>query len=207
MLVNYFHCICKNKADWFKYIGTLYYTEASIPHFNKQISATLKKILPNINTKYFDEHVHIDKHHRRMVLEKIIATSIDKYGEGIIDEILFGFEAFRLLQNIADSDLIQQIKFNDQLDLRCLPNTYTPISKKMSFQETDQEITSAHMHSEDELFQVIDGEVSFFSGSLTPITLKSNDKIIIPKGRLHSTVSQSALTQYVVQPIEFHGGI
>lgn len=207
MLVNYFHCICKNKADWFKYIGTLYYTEASIPHFNKQISATLKKILPNINTKYFDEHVHIDKHHRRMVLEKIIATSIDKYGEGIIDEILFGFEAFRLLQNIADSDLIQQIQFSDQLDLKCFPNAYTPISKKLSFKETDQEITSAHMHSEDELFQVTDGELSFFANSLTPITLKSNDKIIIPKGRLHSTVSQSTQTQYVVQPIEFHGGI
>lgn len=35
MLVNYFHYVCSNKADWFKYVGALYYTEASIPHFNK----------------------------------------------------------------------------------------------------------------------------------------------------------------------------
>ncbi|WP_230314259.1 iron-containing redox enzyme family protein, partial [Legionella pneumophila] len=133
---------------------TLYYTEASIPHFNKQISKTLKNILPNINTKYFDEHVHIDKHHRRMVLEKIIATSIDKYGEEIIEDILFGFEAFKLLQNLADTDLAKQIQFSDQLDESYFPSNYTLLAESLTFNETELEITSAHLHADDELFQV-----------------------------------------------------
>ncbi|HAU0120049.1 TPA: iron-containing redox enzyme family protein, partial [Legionella pneumophila] len=187
MLVNYFHCICKNKSDWFKYIGTLYYTEASIPHFNKQISKTLKNILPNINTKYFDEHVHIDKHHRRMVLEKIIATSIDKYGEEIIEDILFGFEAFKLLQNLADTDLAKQIQFSDQLDESYFPSNYTLLAESLTFNETELEITSAHLHADDELFQVTRGELIFYPNSLSPIILKANHRIVIPKGRLHST--------------------
>ncbi|KTC84541.1 MULTISPECIES: iron-containing redox enzyme family protein [Legionella] len=206
MLVNYFHCICKNKSDWFKYIGTLYYTEASIPHFNKQVSGILKNILPDINTKYFDEHVHIDKHHRRMVLEKIIATSIDKYGEEVIEDILFGFEAFRLLQSMADTDLIQQIQFSDQLDENYFPGNYAPLKEKLTFNETELETTTAHLHTEDELFQVTRGELIFYPNSISPITLKASTKIVIPKGRLHSTVSQSENTQYVVQPIAISTG-
>ncbi|HAU2360043.1 TPA: iron-containing redox enzyme family protein, partial [Legionella pneumophila] len=46
----------------------------------------------------------------------------------------------------------------------------------------------------------------FYPNSLSPIILKANHRIVIPKGRLHSTVSQSANTQYVVQPIEISTG-
>jgi hypothetical protein len=114
MLVNYYHYISSNKLEWFRYMGTLYYTEASVPHLHKQLSSTFKKNLAHVNTRYFDEHVHIDTHHRRMVIDKIISSSIDKYGDRIIDDILSGFESFRMLQRIADDDVIKRIQFIDE---------------------------------------------------------------------------------------------
>ncbi|MFY0533993.1 iron-containing redox enzyme family protein [Nannocystis pusilla] len=42
-LVNYFHCVCANKQAWFRYLGALYFTEASIPHFNRQLSRALRR--------------------------------------------------------------------------------------------------------------------------------------------------------------------
>lgn len=110
MLVNYYHYISNNKLEWFRYMGALYYTEATTPHFHKQLITTLKEFLPHANMEYFHEHIHIDKYHRRMVIEKIISTSIDKYGDHIIDDILSGFESFRMLQGIADNDFINHIQ-------------------------------------------------------------------------------------------------
>lgn len=110
MLVNYYHYISSNKLEWFRYMGTLYYTEASVPHFHKQLTSTFKKYLSHVNTDYFHEHAHIDIYHRRMVLDKIISSSIEKYGDHIIDDILSGFESFRLLQRIADDDVIKHIQ-------------------------------------------------------------------------------------------------
>ncbi|MDO8954599.1 MAG: iron-containing redox enzyme family protein [Gammaproteobacteria bacterium] len=198
MLVNYFHYVCGNKHNWFKYLGALYYTEASIPHFNKQISAVLRKILPGIDTKYFDEHVHIDQHHRRMVLDKIIGKSIDRYGESIIDDILHGFESFRLLQTLADKDLIEQMHFSSQL--KSTPQ-YKPVGEKKYFTESLNELTSAHIHSESELFTVIAGELDFNANGVQSIVLGAGEKIIIPKGRLHGTRIRSNSAKYCVESI------
>jgi len=114
MLVNYYHYISSNKLEWFRYMGALYYTEAIVPHLYKQLNATFKKHLTHANTDYFQEHIHIDRYHRCMVLDKIISSSITKYGDHIIDDILSGFEALRMLQRIADDDVIKHIQFFDE---------------------------------------------------------------------------------------------
>lgn len=162
----------------------------------------MKKCIPGIDTRYFDEHVHIDKHHRRMALEKIIVPSIDKYGVHIIDEILSGFESFRLLQALADEDLIQQIDFIDQLQRRAEVTKYDVIGEIQLFEEIRGEITTAHTHSDDEFFQLTNGELIFYPSVFTPLHLQKEDFVLIPKGRLHSTVAQSDTASYIVQPIK-----
>ncbi|NNM60474.1 MAG: hypothetical protein HKM04_11780, partial [Legionellales bacterium] len=160
MLVNYFHYVCSNKDMWFQYLGALYYTEASIPHFNKQISILLKQILPSINTAYFDEHVHIDQHHRRMI-NKLIISSIDKYGDEIINEILKGFESFRFLQSIAELDLIEQIEFMEMSNKKQTNTVYERKGEKIFFTEEKNELTLSHIHDESELFTVTEGSLHF----------------------------------------------
>jgi hypothetical protein len=204
MLGNYFHYLCSNRGSHFKHLGALYYSEAVIPHFNRQISQTLKTIIPAINTRYFDEHVHIDKHHQRMILDKIILPSIAKYGEGIIEDILFGLESFRILLGLADDDLIAQIKFINQLkshnniDLGQYKKTDAPCT----FTEMQGEITTAHIHQKDEHFMVNDGSLIFHATSLNPIVLNAGQDMIIPKGRVHSMIIQSVTSHYTVQSIE-----
>lgn len=198
MLVNYFHFVCANKASWFKYLGALYYTEASIPHFNSQVSKLLKNLISGINTDYFDEHVHIDQHHERMVLEKLIFSNIDRYGETIIDDILEGFEAVRLLQRLADKDLIAQIIFNDNIQF---PLSFKQLTQGPSqcFEEFRGDVTTAHIHAENELFSVVEGTLEFHCNGIQPIILHANEQIIIPAGRLHSTIALADKVVYIVQ--------
>lgn len=198
MLVNYFHYICSNKNLWFRYLGALYYTEASIPHFNKQLSAMLNKYIPGIDTEYFDEHVHIDRYHRRMVLDKLIAVSVDKYGADIIDEILLGFESFRLLQSFADQDLIAQIRFVENMKTT---KNYAALGEKKVLIESKQELTSAHIHEKSEMFTVIDGELSFNNNGVRSFALRTGESIVIPKGRVHGTIINSEHAKYSVEAI------
>ncbi|MBY0545339.1 MAG: iron-containing redox enzyme family protein [Gammaproteobacteria bacterium] len=198
MLVNYFHFLCSNKQLWFRYLGALYYTEASIPHFNKQISTLLSKFLPSIDTSYFDEHVHIDQHHRRMVMNKLILTSIDKYGDNVIDEILKGFESFRLLQSLADQDLMEQVRFAEISDTG---QSHQFVGEHIIFTEQKNELSLSHIHNESELFTVLEGQLSFHNNGIDVFTLNAGEGVIIPKGRVHGTRVQSPSARYSVAPL------
>lgn len=191
LLTNYFHYVCLNKRKWFQYLGALYYTEATIPHFNKQLSKSFKKIFgkEKIDTEYFDEHVHIDKYHKSMVLNELIIPSIKTYGDLIIPDIIRGFEEFKLLQNLADSDFLNQaiFDFNTKNFLNSEKyNESTYKSSILNFSEEKGCLSYSHIHDQNEFFEVIEGELEFFI-SLTPILLKKGDSLLIPKGRLHGT--------------------
>ncbi|MEO1351844.1 MAG: iron-containing redox enzyme family protein [Cyanobacteria bacterium J06635_15] len=208
VLTNYFHYICANKNCWFRYIGALYYTEASIPHFNKQISHSLRQIFGKgtINTGYFDEHTHIDKHHRRMVLDDIVKPSVELYGPVIIPDMIAGFEAFRCLQEYADLDYMQQLDFMEGLsplretDLMTEIN-YETIGPVIQFSEPKGELSYSHIHEMDELFTIVRGQMYFFAGP-SSLELNPGDSVIIPAGRLHGSLVKSDDCVYAVQPIK-----
>ncbi|WP_395840408.1 iron-containing redox enzyme family protein [Cystobacter fuscus] len=207
-LTNYFHYICSNKHLWFRYIGALYYTEASIPHFNKAMSQSLKRAFGNkVNTAYFDEHVHIDKHHRRMVLDSIIKPTIEMHGTQVIPEILLGFESFRLLQDRADQDYLAQVAFIEKLEqqrghgFHADAATYEPLeAESLTFNEPKGELSFSHIHDDDELFSVTQGALEFFAGP-EPIVLEAGSSVVIPAGRLHGTRVISEACTYRVQKV------
>ena len=114
-LTNYFHYVSKNHELFFRYLGALYYTEASLVHATRHQSDMLHAVWgDDVDTRYFDEHSHIDKHHGRMVIEKIIAPLVEQCGDAIVPDVVRGFEEFRLLQDMADADLIAQIARSDR---------------------------------------------------------------------------------------------
>lgn len=201
MVTNYFHYVCSNKSYWYKYLGALYFVEATAPKLYKNIGQTLQHCLDGVDTKYFDEHVHIDMHHRRMVLDKIIYPSIDEYGDKIIDDILIGFESFRLLLKIADDDLIRQVKFSDQLSK---PNYIDRrvIKNESYLAELKGEAIISYIGSEDELLEVHEGELVVYASSTHPVNFKKNDKIFLPKGRLRSILPCSDKTSYMIQSVD-----
>jgi hypothetical protein len=70
-----------------------------------------------VSTEYFDEHSHIDVHHGRMALKRLIIPMIEQFGDKIIPDLIRGFEEFKLLQDIADEELYAHIN----LEKKSLP--------------------------------------------------------------------------------------
>ncbi|CAN95352.1 Cupin domain hypothetical protein [Sorangium cellulosum So ce56] len=207
-LTNYFHHVCSNKHLWFRYLGALYYTEASIPHFNKALSRALRKAFEGagVDTRYFDEHVHIDQHHRRMVLDDVIRPTIALCGAQVIPEMVIGFESFRLLQSLADRDCLEQLAFVEDLErsrkggFKVARRAYEAVDAPLAFSEPKGEISYSHIHDHDELFTVELGSMEFFAG-ITPVVLEAGDSIIIPAGRLHGSRVINEPCTYRVQKV------
>lgn len=203
-LTNYFHFVSRNHAHFFRYLGALYYTEATLPHTNRQQAQGLAKVFADrINTSYFDEHVHIDVHHARMVMKKIIEPTVARCGEGVIPEIVRGFEEFRLLQGLADEDLIHQLAWADRGDDhkeeagRLLARGGRSVPTR--FIEKKGELSVTHVHDRDELFVVENGEMDLITGLEQSVRLGAGEGIVIPKHRLHGSVVRSEICTYTVE--------
>jgi mannose-6-phosphate isomerase-like protein (cupin superfamily) len=196
---------------FFRYIGALYYTEASLVYATRHQSKMLHGVWgDDVDTRYFDEHTHIDKHHGRMVIDNIIKPVVEQCGESVIPEIVRGFEEFRLLQEMADEDLIAQIAWSDQREAskaqaqQLLADDDATARKRpwKAFHEVEDEISITHVHEADELFVVDEGELDFVTGHEQTLRLGPGEGIIIPRHRLHGSIVTSQECAYRVSPIE-----
>lgn len=130
LMTSYFYWVTTAKHRWFDYLGALYWIEAVVPHFNRQFSALLKSLFgADTDTRYFDEHVGIDLHHRRMVLDRLITPALATYGDAIVPALHRGLEMARALGDLAEHDFLEQLAFGDSLDPRAAPaQAGTPVS-------------------------------------------------------------------------------
>jgi len=199
-LVNYCHYVSRDHSKFFRYLGALYYTEASLASVTRQQSKMLRTIFGSkVDTRYFDEHTHIDRHHGRMVLEKLILPVIDQYGTVIIEDIVRGFEEFRLLQEIADNDFITQIKWADSIPTYQVAAAaiYQQIqadkinSPLETFVEVKAERSTTHVHDEHRLLVIESGEMDFWPIFGEPLRFKAGGVMLIPRHRLHGSIVQS----------------
>ncbi len=194
-LTNYFHYVAANKRHVFRYLGALFYTEAALVNVTGRQSRVLRRIFGNlVDTRYFDEHHHIDRHHRQMVLHRLIAPAIDAYGQRAIDGILRGFEEFRLLQHLADQDLCQQLIWAGALrpnDEALQPYVDAWRQGKLqseTFSESLDERSTTHIHPDDRLLHLETGAMTFFPLVGCELKLKAGDSLFIPGGRLHGSI-------------------
>ena len=64
---------------------------------------------PGATVEYFTEHVHIDNHHSRMALERIIRPAVAQYGTWALEEVLRGFEESRAVGDLHTDGLARQL--------------------------------------------------------------------------------------------------
>ncbi|WP_119343684.1 iron-containing redox enzyme family protein [Facilibium subflavum] len=200
-LINYFHYVSKNHAHFFKYIGALYFTEAALAFTTVSQSAMMKSVFGDkFNTQYFDEHTHIDVHHGRMALEKLIKPLVKKFGNQVISEMLLGFEQFRMLQDLADEELFKHVIFHDQLDhiAPSSENGYKGMSKLNTFYESKGLVSISHIHPVDEFFVVDKGTVELTFSPAVNLTLNEGEGIMLKKGILHGSKVLSTDATYSV---------
>lgn len=204
-LINYFHYVSANHASFFRYLGSMYFTEASLAYVSHAQSKTIKDIFSGcVSTEYFDEHGHIDVYHGRMALKKMIVPLVEEYGDKILPHILRGFEEFRLLQDIADQELFAHIKWQDQLnEYKQKASALRPYyGSNMSFTEKKGELSVTHTHPVDELFWVEEGETELVVSPDKSILLSAGEGIVIPQGMLHGSIVKSEHCRYTVTSLE-----
>lgn len=117
-LHNYIHFICSNHANFFRYVGALYYAEATYSGFCKEVSAAIQQVSgKQAETFYFDEHFHIDIFHCRMVRDSVIAPILKQFGDKFNNEIIKGFNEFKYFLQWNAEEIIRQINFLDKVGL------------------------------------------------------------------------------------------
>lgn len=213
-LTNYFHYVSKCHEHFFRYLGALYYTEAALVTVTRGQSRMLRQIWgDSVDTRYFDEHTHIDRHHARMVVERIITPIVEQLGDAVIPQIVRGFEEYRALQEIADRDLASQIAWCDRR------HDYTALAARVAagmsagelangmaeFTEPAGELSVMHVHDVDELLIVEEGELEIVAGYLQSVTLGAGEGLVIPHNRHHGSIVSSATCRYRVRPIDPDG--
>jgi Iron-containing redox enzyme len=204
-LSNYFHYISSNHALFFRYLGALYYTEASLAFVTKGQSKAIKAAYgDSVSTLYFDEHAHIDVHHGRMAFGKLIKPIVERYGVQILPEIVRGFEEFRLLQDVADQDFHAHIAWHEEIrsGRLAINPAHSPPLKSHVFHEPLGELSVTHMHEREELFRSEEGAVTLVCSPTTKITLAKGEGVVIPAGMLHGSIVTSPHCSYSVTHLD-----
>jgi uncharacterized protein (DUF924 family) len=191
LMTNYFHYLCCHRAHWFRYLGALFYLEATMPHFATQLSPVLKRCLgAQVNTSYFDEHAHIDPHHKRLVLDNLVVASIRKYGERILDDLYHGFEAIRVVQRVADEDYRRQVAF--ALDVARVPETdRDPPPRSLPSGRILTEPRIGAMEDTDLWVTVLEGQATFDAVGFAPERIGPGRRLRLGKGRVYSLFDTS----------------
>lgn len=197
-LINYFHLLSRNHSNFFKFIGVLFYTEATLGHTCRLWSKMMKSVFgSSFNTLYFDEHTHIDQHHGRMMFENLLIPAITKYGDIIIEDIVRGIEEYRLLQEIADTDFIAQVRWFSQIETykSQAQDIYQKIQnqelkyQQETFVKPADELSVTRTYDTDQLLVVESGTLDLVIGHLQATRLHANEGIIIPRNRLSGSKS------------------
>lgn len=206
-LINYFHYVSANHDLFYRYIGAMYFTEASLAWTTRDQSKTIRTIYKGeVSSQYFDEHSHIDVHHGRMALKNLIEPLVKEYGEQILPEILRGFEEFRLLQDKADAELFKHINWYDNIDeykekAAAIRLKGKNLDSKL-FTESKGEVSTTHTHSHNEIFSVEDGEIEIILTPDKTVRLNKGESILIPMGMLHGSKVVSESCTYQVSSLD-----
>lgn len=204
-LTNYFHYVSANHRHFFRYLGALFYTEASLALVTRAQAQAMRLAFGEaVNTLYFDEHTHIDVHHGRMAFERLIRPVVQCYGKQVLPDIIRGFEEFHLLQDIADAELFAHIAWHDELAAwQPTPLPKLPASaRSVSFHECRDDLSVTHVHGVRELFAVNQGTLRLVCTPFTQLDLAAGQHVVIPSGMLHGSVITSEHCSYTVSSLE-----
>jgi hypothetical protein len=210
MMSNYFHYLGKNHEMFFRYLGALYYTETTLVPFCARAAELLTEVFgDSADVTYFTEHVHIDTHHGRMALEKLIMPIVDYCGESVIPEIVRGFEEFQLVAQISDDDFAAQVAWMDAGPRN--KQLHEPVWGKVETGEVRApvahiveplgELSNTHQHDGDELCHIVSGTMKFVSGYDSHQILESGQGTVIWKNRLHGAIIESEECVYEIHSV------
>lgn len=212
LLNNYFNDLCRNHSKFFRYMGAIFWAETTFIKTCADMAKMMRVVFgPTAEVKYFAEHAHIDEHHSRMALEKLVMASIKQHGNHVIEEIVRGIEEAKLLASIADDDFIRQIHWSDNADYykSLAPQVHAAIDgcSEVPVQrivEPRGELSVCHVHDGDELCWIESGTMKFVTGQNQSTLLHAGEGTVIEANRLHGAIIESEECVYHIHSIKDH---
>lgn len=214
MTNNYFHYLGKNHELFFRYLGALFYTEATLAPFCHRVASLLRSVFDGDepDVEYFTEHVHIDGHHGRMALDNVVLPLIARADERVIAEVVRGVEEVRLLVGLADADMAAQLRWMDSEER--FRSLHDPIWARVEsghisapvarIVEPRGELSNTHSHDGDELCHIVSGTMRFVSGLDSSQVLEAGQGTVIQRNRLHGAIIESDECVYEIHSIGDH---
>src|ERR1700752_4759759 len=208
---NYYHYVSRDHSKYFRAIGAIAVAESMFSHTCRKISQMLRTVFgKNVDTYYFDEHFHIDAHHGRMAFEHVVAPAIERYGNGVIPDIVRGMEELQLLTAIADEDFIAQVSFADtvadlrltaqQIHARLVDGSLPQLA--ITHLGTRSQPFITRVSNQDQLYAVQSGTLDLILSPDQTVRLDRGETMIVPRQRLHGTAVVSEESCYRVYEFE-----
>ncbi len=207
---NYYNFLSQNHSRFFRYLGALYQAETAFITSCAQVVEMLRSVFgPKAEAQYFIEHAHIDECHSQMVFDQMVKPTVSTWGEGVVPEIVRGFEEAKLLAQLAEQDFCAQVGWSDggpqykQLH----PAVYHRITsgqiepKRQQFVEPRGELSVTHVHDGDELCNIDAGVMHFINGDGRHTVLNAGEGTVILHNRLHGAIIDSEECVYSIYSI------
>jgi hypothetical protein len=195
---NYFYWATRNRTGFFRYIGAMAYLEASFAAFFEELNKLFRAVYGDaVDTRYCDEHAHIDQHHGRMAIEDLLIPLARKHGPVAAKGLLQGVEEIQLLARLGDADLLAQLTWDPALTDQVAATERTgPVTEIDSDTAFDTEVTSA-----DTRVQVLGGEALLYNSATgDPLRVPQGKAVIVPAGRLYG-IHADRRTQITKEPV------
>ncbi|WP_428240315.1 iron-containing redox enzyme family protein [Gynuella sp.] len=210
LMNNYFHYISRRPECFFQYLGAISYAENTFGPYCRQMAGLLREVYgERADVRYYQEHVHIDKHHGRMGVNELLKPAIAQFGDGVVAEMAKGVEMTRRLQQIAEQDLSSQLTWMAQqqnhrdLAHEIKPSVFGDIENLpvMLLDEPYHELSVPHVHDGDEFCVVDQGVLRFCHGFNCYSDLRPGECVVIRKNRLHGALVLSENCNYRILSI------
>ncbi|MFG2296977.1 iron-containing redox enzyme family protein [Streptomyces sp. NPDC048603] len=195
---NYFYWATRNRSGFFRYIGAMAFLEASFASFFVELEKLFSEAYGGVvDTRYCDEHAHIDQHHGRMAIEDLLIPLARKHGPVAAKGLLQGVEEIQLLARLADEDLLAQLTWDPALtDQAAATERTAPVTEIDSDTAFDTEVASA-----DTRLQVLGGEALLYNSATgDPLRVPQGKAVIVPAGRLYG-IRADRRTQITKEPV------
>ncbi|HEU4733002.1 MAG TPA: iron-containing redox enzyme family protein [Kofleriaceae bacterium] len=213
LLNNYYNHICRDHRKLFRYVGAIFYAETTFIHTCRDYAEMMRQVFGrDADVAYFLEHVHIDHHHSRMVLNELVVPVLERFGAVAVHDLVRGFEEARVLAELADRDFVAQVAWADgELQFKSLAD---PIGARVRagtlkppvqrFIEPRGELSVTHVHDQDELCLIVSGVMRFVNGFERGVLLHPGEGTVIQRQRLHGAIIESEECVYDIHTIGDH---
>ncbi|MFF5938776.1 iron-containing redox enzyme family protein [Streptomyces sp. NPDC012508] len=195
---NYFYWATRNRTGFFRYIGAMAFLEATFAAWFGDLTKVFRDVYgKDVDTRYCDEHAHIDQHHGRMAIDDLLIPLARKHGPVAVKGLLQGVEEIQLLDRLAGADLLAQLTWDPALS-DAPAKTDAPATEVVELDsdsafDTQVAPVATRLH-------VRGGEALLYTSATgDPLRVPQGRSVVVPAGRLYGVRAESR-TQLATGP-------